>query len=215
MNLDLTNRALRPEFLPELNARTHRMWRLSSWTLLRLLLLIAAVWPVQSARAVDPYTSEFEKSPTVDVISQQWLQQRNREAQERYRKRVALPGGAGQDIQPAASERPPNTAKAPPLASTPESREHILIMAVFVMIGTLVVRRLGHHLISYINTQFDPWVPSPAATGNLSNRVLAEEESFSEFVATFRARPRGAFQKAQPQGASAKIGRETSEFFAL
>ena len=216
MNLDLIDRSmLRRELESELNApRPRARWK-EPRTFLRLFLLIGALWPVQSGRAVDPYTSEFQKSPTVDVISQQWLRERNREAQEHYRKRVAIPDSVGPEVQPAASDRSPIPAEEPPLASTPESREHLLIVAVFVMVGTLVVRRLGGHLVSYINTEFDPWGASPVATGQVSNKVLAEEESFSEFVATFRAGPLGPFRNAQPAGASMKMGREMGEFFTL
>src|SRR5258706_5814478 len=134
MNLDLIDRATHhPEFESELNAGRHRAWRAKWRMLFRLLVLTGALWQVHSVWAVDPYISEFEKSPTVDVVSQQWLRQRNREAQERYRKVVAIPSGVGQDIQPAASDRSAVAAEAP-LASTPESRERLLMVAVFVLV---------------------------------------------------------------------------------
>jgi PleD family two-component response regulator len=215
MNLDQTNRSMARRGLDtELHRASRRVWWKKSGVILRLVLPFCALWPVQSSRAVDPYTSEFEKSPRTDAITQQWLQQRNREAQERFRKRVAIPGA----VSPEAQEAPPRHAEAEeaPLASTPESREQLMIFALIGMVGTLVARKGGHHLISYINTRYNPWELPQAATGKLSTKVLAEEESFTEFVATFRAGPAGPFsRKAQPEGAHPKIARETSEFFAL
>src|SRR5437868_5915866 len=127
MSLDLRARSMfRSEV--ELNPPRHRRFWLGSRALVASLI-VSSAFGLQLGQAADLYSAEAEKSPPpVDAITRQWLQQRNRQEQERFRKRVAIPGATGPEIQAATPDRSLFAPK-PPLASTPESREHLLLIA--------------------------------------------------------------------------------------
>src|SRR6266513_1740735 len=106
MNLDPIDRSMLPGAEPQLNWLRVRGCKLKSKVILGSLILSAALCPLQWVQAFDLYSAEAEKSPPpMDPVSRQWLQQRNRQEQERFRKRVAIPGVTGPETQTAGSDR--------------------------------------------------------------------------------------------------------------
>jgi CheY-like chemotaxis protein len=57
---------------------------------------------------------------------------------------------------------------------------------VFAFAGVLVVRKFAPHVLTGLNERFNPWALEPVAERRLPEKVRAEEEAFTEFLATFR-----------------------------
>jgi PleD family two-component response regulator len=160
-------------------------------------VLPAGLWHVQAGNAVNPYTSEFEKSPPKPgVINQMWLQDQTREEQQRYLKRVAIPDAVGPNVQfpgsaITARRQQEMAAQAQPRAALDDAvRQDLLLAALLILSGTLAVRKLAPEIAGRLNQQFNPWALSPGLTVNVPTKVLAEEEALSEFKAAFHAGPR-------------------------
>src|SRR5437016_12581082 len=137
MNLGLLSRSIFDQDAEvKRKARRSRGCWLKSRALFRLVLLTASFWRVQGQGAADPYTAESEKSPPpVDEISRDWMQKRNREAQERFRKKVALSSSVSAEIGPPSSEssgRLQTGRDLQTLPAVPLGRENLLIFAVCV-----------------------------------------------------------------------------------
>jgi CheY-like chemotaxis protein len=176
-----------------------------------LVIFTLAVCIVQSSRAASSVSSE----PEVDPISQQWLNQKTREAQEHFRKRVTIPGLAGPampDKAPAINNRTQVHAQLAP----DSQREDFLLSALWILAVSWVALKLGPQIIEFFQAHSNPWVLVSSGVADLSSRVLAEEDSFAEFLTTFRAGPVASpseSKSADSSTSTAPVG-ATEEFFA-
>jgi CheY-like chemotaxis protein len=75
----------------------------------------------------------------------------------------------------------------------------LFFAAAFVLAGVLIVRRFAPQVLVDINQQFNPWALAPAAGGNPSARVRAEEEAFVEFLKAFRIGPAASPRTGLPR----------------
>ena len=118
-----------------------------------------------------------------------------RERQESYRKRLPIPGAIGRNVPRAATAilvNGPKIVAAPtpsPAASSGNVLRMLLFAVAFVLTGVLIVRRFASRVLVDINRRLNSWALAPAAGGDLSARVRAEEEAFGEFLTAFRIGP--------------------------
>ncbi len=157
---------------------------------LPLFFLMTGLWCVQ----LHGVTNGFE-TPPPPVGSIQWqnLQRITKERQELYRKRVSVPGAMAEDVpraNGAFSTYPQRAITSPSPAPAASGIFRILCyVALFALIGVLIVRRFAPQILIAFNREFSPWALEPATAGELPAKVRAEEEAFAEFLATFRIGP--------------------------
>ncbi len=161
-----------------------------------LIVFTAGLGCLPLRGATDTNTCEFE-TPPPQPGSIQWDINHDiaKERQERYRRRVSIPDAVGGNVPRSATAsliNGPRIVAAPtpsPTASPGIVRQVFLFAAAFVLAGGLIVRRFAPHVLVDINQQFNPWAPAPAAAGDPSAGVRAEEEAFVEFLKAFRVGP--------------------------
>ena len=175
-----------------------------------LVIFALAVCIVQWSRAASSVSPE----PEVDPISQQWLNQKTREAQEQFRKRVTIPGLTGPVMPDNASALYNQTQVHAQLA--PDSqREDFLLSAMWILAVSWVALKLGPQILEFFQSHSNPWVLA-SGVADLSSRVLAEEDSFAEFLTTLRAGPVAppSDSKSPDSSTSTAPTSATVEFFA-
>jgi CheY-like chemotaxis protein len=161
---------------------------------------------------VDPYSFEFEKSPPdANVISRQWLEKQTREKQEQFAVRVAIPdavkpigGSTDQAVEEAA------VPSGSPILTDRNRLRDLGFTALVLLALALLSRKIAPMLAAAFNARYNPWLPSPAMAGAAAANVLAEEQSFSDFVAAFRIGP-----ARRPAAAAGVLNRPGSEVNAL
>lgn len=159
------------------------------------LLFLAFSLGCGSARAqqlpepADPYSFEFEKSPPdVNIVSRQWQEKARQEKQQQFVVRVGVPDA----VKPI--EEPPEpaawAAESEASVFTHRNRPQDLGLTTLVLLAlALLCRKVAPMLAASLNSRHNPWCPSPAMVGAAAANLLAEEQSFSEFVAAFRIGP--------------------------
>src|ERR1041385_7099602 len=157
------------------------------------LLLTSNLWGRQALDPVDTYSSEFEKSPPdANAVSRLWLDKETKEKQDQYVLRVSVPEAVKQyeeaaDAAITALDRARASAEASATFAGYGPRE-IGLTALFLLAGVLLFRSIAPRIAAFANARYNPWLPAVAGAG-LPTNVLAEEKSFSEFVAAFRIGP--------------------------
>ncbi len=118
-----------------------------------------------------------------------YLKERNgriaSEQQELFRKRIAIPEAVEDKVFAAyVANRKENTAVIPtaPTFQTMTARGLLTAVAILLM-GLLTIRKLVPEVFASINERFNPWAQT---AGTMAN-VNLQDESFSEFLAVFRA----------------------------
>ena len=170
---------------------------------LRLILLALSFCCIQPGRADDPIFSEVDPAqPQPNSIPQQRFQQQNRETQELYRKRVAIPDAVAAEAKLPRSD---NTAGKRTEDTTPvgveSAGDNLLLAALLFLFGVLGVRRLAPAIAAFVNRRSNCWAPLPAGPGYDPSRLLAEDQAFSEFLSTFQAGPSPAGRASgEPNG---------------
>ena len=164
--------------------------------LFRFLVLVAVFCCVQTGGAPDPYSSEFERSPPEPTSHDREMYQRiARAEQERFRKRVSIPAAVGEGAVASAPARKSGTRTRETTGAQHLGApagvvfQNLLLATVCVLAGILAARKLGPQILDSINTKFNPWMYSRPAGEGFASNVRAEEEAFSEFLATFRVGP--------------------------
>jgi CheY-like chemotaxis protein len=189
---------------------------LNSAILAALLCLFIAPSGIQRAGAADPYATDSELSPPeLNYYVRERNQRAAAEQQEHFRKRVEIKDAVGDDVLAAyvkkqrARIQTPSASPLPPI-----SGRTLLYMAICFVTSVLVVRKLAPELLDSFNKTFNPWLQTEATIANLSAKVRAEDEAFSEFVAAFRTGPSTVAGNA---GSSADASNERgllTEFYA-
>lgn len=178
--------------------------------LFRLVLPAVWLWCAQPGRAADAYSSESEIPPLqMGSVAQQWLQLEARENQELFRKRVAIPGAVGPNVQMETTARLRLAG-----GRAEDHHQNLLLAALFLLTGVLAIRKLSPELANYLNPHFNPWVLSPATAANFSAKIRAEDEAFSEFLAAFQAGPSVTTGESPFGAAPATESGPLQEFFA-
>lgn len=198
------------------SARTRRT---ISAILFWLLLFVVGICSPQLHGAVDPYTSEFEKSPQVEFYLQDKYKQAATVRQEQFRKRVSIRDAVGEDVPLAFSK-----GHAPSQARTPRQsqddspgivRQGIFLVALIILSVGLFIRMLAPKFFKAVLKKINPWAGD--ARGELPNasQIRAEDKAFGEFLANFQAGPGGAPAAGGTDFSNVrKAGDEASEFQA-
>jgi len=180
-----------------------------------VILLLAALCHVQIADAADPYANDNELSPPeLNYYIRERNQRAASERQELFRKRVQIQDAVGDDVLAAYTEKQKARVQThAPAPLPPISNRGLLFTAMVVVTALLLVRKLAPELLDGINNKFNPWAQTAATVANLSAKVRAEDEAFSEFVAAFRTGASAA-GNATPGAASASERGLLLEFYA-
>jgi len=168
-----------------------------------LILLFTAMCPIPFAGAADPYAADDEMSPPeLNYYVRERNQRAAAEQQEQFRKRVPVRDAVGDDVFAAYARKQKgmNQSRANPLPAL--SNKTILTIVFAFVASILVVRKLAPELFVAINKKFNPWMQTAATVANLSAKVRAEDQAFSQFVAAFRMGPATA-EGAGPAEAAA------------
>ena len=168
------------------------MWQKSS-TLSSLFLLSVGLWCHQTNGSENTHSSEFEPNTATQDY---FVSQRNRllahERQELHRKRVAIPDSVGPHVPltPAAKRRLENAAhvQSSP-AHTEVSRQILLSACILILLGILAIRKFAAEIGVYLNQRFAPWGQTPSEAMGYSQKIRAEDQAVSEFIAALQAGP--------------------------
>src|ERR1700722_4099601 len=152
-----------------------------------LILLAVGLWCIQLHGA----TNVFE-TPPPKIGSIQWekIQRLTKERQELYRKRVAVPGAMAEDVPKAngALFAYPQKAIVVQPQSVPAASgmflKFLFYTAVLAFVGILIFRKFAHRLLVDLNQRFNPWALEPVTGRGFREKVRAEEEAFTRFLAT-------------------------------
>jgi CheY-like chemotaxis protein len=182
--------------------------------LLGMALLAPRLGTAQSLQPVDPYTSEYEKSPPAyNAVTRQWAEKEMREKAEQLALRISIPGATAEIPDPgealAAAAALERASKA---AYSERDYQNLGIAALILLAGGLVVRRLAPLLGEYLNARYNPWLS--LAVANSSANILAEEKTFAEFIAAFRIGPEIPAPLPGATGRNRKAIDPLREFFA-
>jgi len=182
---------------------------------LQLILQVVCPDLTRAGEAAAPYTSEFERSPQVSFYDRSRYQQIGAEEQERFRKRVPLPEGGGEQVLVATSAGPIGSRTTiVPLLGGAGAHLQLLLAAAVGLAATLVLGLLAPRAAAVFLTHLNPWVPAEAAAAAFSARARAQEEDLSKFLVTFRLGPPAtALAEVFTGGAAASGGsrQKTSE----
>jgi CheY-like chemotaxis protein len=164
---------------------------IKSAALLKLILLAALFLPNQPVGAAAPYADEYdETAPELNYYVKERNQRIASEQQERFRKRVAIREATSDDVLEAHAKKQQSLNQTPAQVKLPPiTNRGLFFIALGFVTGFLLVRKLAPELLEAINKRFNPWAQTAATVANLSARVRAEDEAFSEFVASFRTGP--------------------------
>lgn len=143
--------------------------------------------------AVDPYTSEFEKSPQIEF----YLQDKNKQAaaarQEQFRKRVSIRDAVGEDVPLAFSKGvAPNHPPAPQSVQSDSHgivRQGILLVTLCLLSLGLFTRMLAPKLFNAVLNKLNPWAGAVRVEPSNAAQLRAEDEAFGAFLASFQAGP--------------------------
>ena len=194
-------------------------WRMKAAFCLQLVLLALDPSVALAGGVTDTYTSEFERSPEVSFYDQSRYQQIGAEEQERFRKRVTIPGAAEADVQVAASASSSNSRTAI-MGSIPDRSLFVkVILGVALGVAvTLLCGVLAPRIVAAYYPDFNPWAIAPSSATVHADKNRAEEEDLSKFMVTFQvgrevanttaASPGGTPSIAAPKG---KAGEAASE----
>lgn len=183
---------------------------------LGLLLLFAETGHPQLGGPVDPYTSEFEKSPQVDYYHQAKFQQAATARQEQFRKRVSVRHAVGDDVPLAFSRRDGNNPNSSRLESDEPDlvRQGILLLVASGLTAILVGRMLAPRLFKAVVKRLNPWAFYERAAPDLAAKIRAEDEAFGEFLVHFQAGPTTAGPASPDASPSSDAGRSKPEVSA-
>jgi CheY-like chemotaxis protein len=170
--------------------------RLTIATAAFLLELAVLHAQVPGKGGVDPYTSEFERSPPeVGFAVREFRQREMRELQEQHALRIAIPDAVKNDVPSAAdaqvTDRPQvDDAETPAPAATPEDRRtgHLLD-ALALVAGLAIVWRYGPGVLHAFNHRLNTLPLRPATVAECGSTILAEDKAVAEFFANFRTGP--------------------------
>lgn len=177
---------------------------IKSAALLKLILLAALFFPNQPVGGADPYSGEYdETTPELNYYLKERNQRIASEQQEQFRKRVAIRDAVGDDVLEAHTKKQNALIQTPQVELPPISNRGVLIIVISIVTGFLLVQKLAPEIIESINKKFNPWAQTTATVANLSAKVRAEDEAFSEFVAAFRTGPSVVAGNASGEAASA------------
>src|ERR1035441_205512 len=181
-----------------------------------LIFMMAGLWCLPLHGAPQTNTYEFAKSlPKPGSVQWEINNRLNKERQEIYRKRVAIPDAVGPDVPRAASANlvnGQNTLAAPahpPMVSAGRFLKLFFFTVALAFAGVLLVRKFTPQVLVDLNQRFNPWAVVPATERNFPAKVRAEEESFGEFLTTFRTGP----SASPPTDASESEG-PVADFYA-
>lgn len=154
-------------------------------------LLIAACWQLSTGRAAAPYTSAAEVAPPeVGYVERQQYQEIARQAQEQYRKRVALPEIAEEEVRNSSTAaRGADSGGRSHARRMADSWDPIptLLMVVFGGISSLLLlHRFAPAFLNSLYSRLNPWVLDGGSSPGRSRAVLAEERALAEFAYAFR-----------------------------
>jgi len=169
------------------------VWRRSFGSYLgKGYLLAVGCWQLSTGQAAAPYTSAAELSPPeAGYVERQQYQEIAREAQERYRKRVALPEIAEEDVRNAATASP-GVGPGNRMLHLPASADSwnlvptLLIGLLSFISGLLLFHRFAPGLLNSLYSTLNPWALDGSGSPGRSRAVLAEERALAEFASAFR-----------------------------
>jgi CheY-like chemotaxis protein len=151
---------------------------------------------VPGKSAVDPYTSEFERSPPeVGFAVREFRQRQMRELQEQHALRIAIPDAVKNDVPLASNagvsdHSEGDDAETPAPAITPEGRRTGLLLDALAMVaGLAVVYRFGPGVLHALNYRLNTVPLRPARVAECRANILAEDKAVAEFFANFRTGP--------------------------
>ena len=181
-----------------------------------LIFMMAGLWCLPLRGAPQTNTYEFAKSlPKPGSVQWEINNRLNQERQEIYRKRVAIPDAVGPNVPRAASASLVNgqiTAAAPtppPMVSAGRFLKLFFFTVALAFAGVLLVRKFTPQVLVDLNQRFNPWAVAPATERNFPAKVRAEEESFGEFLTTFRTGP-----SASPSADASEPEGPVADFYA-
>lgn len=190
--------------------------RAKSAILSRLVLLTVVFAQVHLVGGPGSSDPEYEQSPLrIDFYQREQNKRAANERQELFRKRVPIPDAVGDILPtalPAVATSSPNEVTVPP--GSEMTREGFLIAAFCLLSGILATRKLAPEFGNYLNQKLNSWVLAPSTGANFSERIRAEDDAFSEFLATFRTFPTASPAMPSAPANSAAERNPIEEFFA-
>jgi CheY-like chemotaxis protein len=182
----------------------------TAWLKAFLILLAAALGCLSLHGATQTKTTtntvEFAKSlPKPGSVKWELNNRLNKQRQEIYRKRLAIPNAVGSNVPRAATAslvNGPKNAPAPtpaPIVSAGRLLKLLLFSAALALTGVLLARRFAPQLLFDLNQRFNPWVAAPVVIRDYPAQVRAEEAPFGEFVTALRSGPSPSPDSALPE----------------
>ncbi len=178
--------------------------------LFQLLFLTSCLHPLLSARAADPYLIHYdETSPEGNPYLQERNQRIASEQQELFRKKVNIADAVADEVLAAHQAKQERAAiSTPPATAVQQLSPKSLLAAVCLLLaGVIAIRRLAPEVFNAINARFNPWAQTSRGA-SLGVEILAEDETFSEFLAVFRG---GGSTEAVEAGAGARPATDSAE----